>query len=78
MRKKDLRGTLNYIQKLERFTILEIPPQAVPEVVDILFTAAKMRIKVELIDRILGEILTKIEHYSLLQEAVNLKEKIEQ
>lgn len=57
---------------------MEIPPQAVPEVVDILFTAAKMRIKVELIDRILGEILTKIEHYSLLQEAVNLKEKIEQ
>lgn len=41
-------------------------------------TAAKMGIKVEWIDKVLGEIAAKRYHFALLQEAWKLRKRIEE
>lgn len=47
------------MQKLETFNILELPAQIVSVVADTVDAAAKMSIKVEWIDKVLGEIGAK-------------------
>lgn len=49
----------NSIQKLEKFTVLEVPSQVVFEVADIVAIIAKMGVKVEWIYKILGDIAAK-------------------
>lgn len=71
-----MSGALQFVQKLEKFTILEILAHVVSEVVDIVAMEAKMSVKVDWIDKSVGEILAKREHLNLLQEAQNLKKKI--
>lgn len=44
------------VQKLEKFTIVEVTTQAVFEVADVVAVAARMGVKVEWIDKTLGEI----------------------
>lgn len=47
------------VQKLENFSILVVPTQIVSEVVDVVAVVAKMEIKVEWIDKVLGKIGAK-------------------
>lgn len=57
---------------------MEIPPQVLSELAYIVATATRMGVKIEWIDRILGEISTKREYFNLLQQAQNLRKEIEQ
>lgn len=78
MRKIRWRLLYNSVKKLEKFNILEFSTQVVSEVANIVAIVARMGVKVDWIDIILGEIGAKREHHNLLQEARNLKKKIEQ
>lgn len=78
MRKIILEELFNSVQKLEKPTVLDVPPQVVSRVADIVAIAATMGVKGEWIKRILGEIAETIEHFNLLQEAQNLQKKIEE
>lgn len=74
----DSRGTLPCSAKLKKFTILEFPQQVVFEVADVVATAAKMGIKVESLDKVLGETAAKRDHFPLLQEVKKLRKRIEE
>lgn len=65
-------------QKLERSTILKVPPQTISEVAFVVVAAVKMDVEVEWTDRILSELTGNREHINLLEEARHLKKKIEQ
>lgn len=78
MRKMFVEGLFNSVQKLERFTILEVPSQIVSDIVDIVAAATRMGTQVKWIDSIIDAIVRKREHYNLIQEAQNLEKKIEQ
>lgn len=54
MRKMIAEELSNSIHKLEKFTILEVPPQVVYEVAGIVAIAAKRNVKVDCIDRTLN------------------------
>lgn len=56
MGKTIIKGLFDYTQKLERFTILEVPPQTISEIEDVVAAAAKMSVNIEWVEKILGEI----------------------
>lgn len=53
--------------KIGKLTILEIPTQVVSEVADVVYNDKK-GIKIEWIDKVLGEIGANRDHYALLQQ----------
>lgn len=57
--KEIIRGLFKFAQKLEKFTILELPPQIVSKIVNVVVAVAKMDVRVKQIDKILGEITAK-------------------
>lgn len=64
--------------KVRKIYYLEVPSQMVSEVADVVARPARIVVKVEWIDKTLGEIAAKREHINMFQEACNLKKKIEQ
>lgn len=68
MKKIILEEFFHKVQKLESFKILEVPTQVVSEVAGLVAAAVKMGIKVEWIDRVIGEIGIKKDNYALLHE----------
>lgn len=52
-------GLCNSVKKLEQSTVVEIPAQVLPEVADVTAAAAKMRVKIDSMDKVLGEIINK-------------------
>lgn len=77
MRRMILEELYNSVQKLEKFTVLEVSAQVVSEVASTVAIAA-MGVKVGWINKIFGDIAAKREHFNLLPEAQNLEKKIEQ
>lgn len=59
MRKTIIKWHFNSTQELVNFTILEVPPQTVSEVVDVVAGETKMGVRVEWTYKILGEIAAK-------------------
>lgn len=54
---------------IEDYAVLSIPPNVISEEADAIETAQKLRIKVDLIDKLSGQICKKQEHFEVLQHA---------
>lgn len=64
-----LKELSSIVHKVEARTMLNIPKKVISEVVNIVETAEKLRIKVDWIGKILGEIDQKERHFDLMQQA---------
>lgn len=56
------------VNKLEIFTILDVPDYTVSKVESIVTVTKKTRIKVGWLDKVIGDICAKWDHFIMLQE----------
>lgn len=73
-----IKGLFKSVQRLEEFTILEVPSQVLPEVPDVTTRTTKMGMQVNWMDKVLGKIANKKDHLNLLKESKSWLMKLEQ
>lgn len=64
--------------KLESFNNLDVPDNVVSKVVSTIIAAEKVGIRVEWIDKVIGEIGVRRDHFELLREARLLRIQFEE
>lgn len=73
-----INGLFEFVQRLEKYVIIEVPPQVLEEVADVTASTVRMGVKVDLTDETLSKITNKKEHLNLLKKFKELERELEQ
>lgn len=71
-----IAGLYDSVRRLEKYTIMDVPRDILKEVADITVLAARMGVRVDWLDEVLGQIVLKKKHLSLLESAQAMEEKL--
>lgn len=71
-----INGLYDASRKLERYMIMDVPNDVLEEVADITASAARIGVKVDWMDEVLGHVALKRKHLDLLESARALKDKL--
>lgn len=71
-----ITGLFESVRRLEKFMIIDVPIDILEEVAEVTASAARMGVRVDWMDEILGKVATKRRHLDLLERTRVLEDKL--